>query len=221
MTRRGLESGRPRRTMAAMLRSLPLGLVAFTAAYLLAAVVGALMTGNAEFVLYLVVMLVVIAVLVAVHLKVRLHPVCLWLLSIWGLAHMAGGLIPIGDGAVLYDWHLIPGGLKFDQLVHAYGFGATTWLCWQILDRRRDPATPRTGVLVLAGFAGMGFGALNEVIEFVATRVLPETNVGGYVNTGWDLVANLVGVSVAVVLIALCDRDASRPTTPPGGRASG
>ena len=49
----------------------------------------------------------------------------------------------------------------------------------------------------------MGFGALNEVIEFIATLMVPNTNVGGYVNTGWDLVANMIGASVAATLIYL------------------
>ena len=51
----------------------------------------------------------------------------------------------------------------------------------------------------------MGFGAANEVVEFIATRVLPETNVGGYENTGWDLVSNTVGCLVAAVLIYALD----------------
>ena len=47
----------------------------------------------------------------------------------------------------------------------------------------------------------MGFGALNEVIEFAATQLLPNTNVGGYVNTGWDLVFNLLGSTIAACMI--------------------
>jgi hypothetical protein len=47
----------------------------------------------------------------------------------------------------------------------------------------------------------MGFGAFNEVIEFAATQTVPETNVGGYVNTGWDLVSNMVGSFIAAGLI--------------------
>ena len=43
----------------------------------------------------------------------------------------------------------------------------------------------------------MGFGAANEVVEFIATRILPETNVGGYENTGWDLVFDLIGAVIA------------------------
>jgi hypothetical protein len=68
---------------------------------------------------------------------------------------------------------------------------------------------PTFGLLVLAAAAGLGFGALNEVIEFVATLTMPETNVGGYVNTGWDLVANTVGATVAVLLIRQFTRGVS------------
>ena len=55
----------------------------------------------------------------------------------------------------------------------------------------------------VTNFPGMGFGALNEVIEFAATLTVPETNVGGYRNTGWDLVSNLVGTSIASIAIWL------------------
>ena len=39
------------------------------------------------------------------------------------------------------------------------------------------------------------------MIEFTATLLLPNTNVGGYVNTGWDLVSNLVGAVCAACWI--------------------
>ena len=61
---------------------------------------------------------------------------------------------------------------------------------------------PTLGTLTQCGAASMGFGGLNEVIEFAITLTLPETNIGGYINTGWDLVSNLVGVTVACLLIA-------------------
>jgi hypothetical protein len=47
----------------------------------------------------------------------------------------------------------------------------------------------------------MGLGALNEVVEFIATLFL-ETNVGGYRNTGFDLIYNTVGATIAAFLIA-------------------
>jgi len=65
---------------------------------------------------------------------------------------------------------------------------------------------PTFGVLILCMAGGMGFGALNEVVEFIATLVLPDTNIGDYTNIGWDLVANLVGASVAAVAIAFKHR---------------
>ena len=52
-----------------------------------------------------------------------------------------------------------------------------------------------------AASAGMGLGALNELVEFIATLLIPETNVGGYLNTGWDLVANFVGATLAAIII--------------------
>lgn len=190
-----------------------LPVASFTAAYLALALVGALVRGNAEFIFYIVVLLVLVAVVWRVDRAIRLSPGALWGLSIWGLAHMIGGLVaaPAGwpaavtEDAVIYNVWLIPGRIKYDHLVHAWGFGITTWVCWQGLSaairRRGGDPSPTAGLLVLAAAAGLGFGALNEIIEFAATLLVPETNVGGYRNTGWDLVSNLVGATLAVLLI--------------------
>lgn len=190
-----------------------LPVVLFNAAYMLAAVMGAVVQGNREFIFYIVVMLVLISVIGAVHRSVRLTTSLLWAFSLWGLAHMAGGLCPLpsgwpynGNNEVLYSAWLIPNLLKYDQIVHAYGFGITTWSCWHILSHAlRQPdggaVRPTFGILTLCAAAGMGFGALNEVIEFIAVLTIPNTNVGGYENTGWDLVSNLVGATIAAVII--------------------
>lgn len=188
------------------------GVVGFTGAYLAAAAVAAVVTGNLEFVFYILILLLLIAFVWVVHRSVGLSRGVLWALSVWGLLHMAGGLVaapegwPIaGDKRVLYSLWLVPGLLKFDHLVHAYGFGVTTWACWQglrsALATRGAVARPGFGLLTLAVAAGLGFGALNEVVEFAAVLLVPDTNVGGYVNTGWDLVANLVGAVTAAALI--------------------
>jgi len=188
-------------------------IIGFTAVYVIAAAVLAAARGNAEFIFYIVVMAVIVLGLLAVHRRVGLSHGLLWCLSLWGLLHMAGGLIPIPKSwhtedvpSVLYNLWLIPETLKYDQVVHAYGFGITTWLCWQalsarVLDEHGYPLRPTAGLMVLCTAAGIGFGALNEVIEFFATLTLPKTNVGGYVNTGWDLVANLVGSGAAALII--------------------
>lgn len=191
-----------------------LPVIVFNALYMAAAMVSSIRRGNHEFLFYIVVMLVLIGVMALVHRRVHLTTSLLWAFSVWGLLHMAGGLVPLpagwpynGEHAVLYSWWLIPDFLKYDQIVHAYGFGITTWLCWHGLSRsvrgpQGEPLRPTGGLLLLCAAAGMGFGALNEVVEFIAVLTLPNTNVGGYENTGWDLVANLTGASLAACLLA-------------------
>ena len=137
--------------------------------------------------------------LVVVRLDIRfdLGTPLLWALAGWGLVHMAGGIVPLDDDRVLYNARLGIDLIRYDRLVHAFGFGAATFACGKVL-RHWLPAgrfdlTP-TGLVVLAG---MGVGGINEIVEFFATLVLEDTNVGGYDNTGWDLVFDLLGALVA------------------------
>jgi hypothetical protein len=187
---------------------------AFTGLYLVAASAVAVVLGNDEFLLYIVVMLVLTVVVWLVHRSVLLPAPLVWALSVWGLTHMSGGLLPLpadwpidGNIRVLYSLWLVPDLLKYDQVVHVYGFGVATWVCWHgirtAITSRGGIAAPTFGLLVLAATAGMGLGALNEVIEFVVTLIVPETNVGGYINTGWDLVANGIGAVGAATIIYL------------------
>lgn len=189
---------------------MPLAVVLFTLAYLLPAIAVAISTRNGEFVFYSVVMVILAGVVIVIHRNCQLSQPVLWGLSLWGALHMAGGLVPIpeswpsnGPNRVVYSWWLIPDVLKYDQVAHAYGFAITTFVCWSGFSAavRSLPGSPQLqptfGLLVLCAAASTGFGALNEVIEFAATLLLPHTNVGGYVNTGWDLVSNLVGAILA------------------------
>lgn len=188
-------------------------LIAFSAIYMLLAILEAIRQGNSEFVFYIVVMVVLITSLALVHQRVNFSQGVLWGMSCWGLLHMAGGLIHMpesltenGSQPVLYSWWIIRDWLKYDQLVHTYGFGITTWVCWQILRSniiKQTGLTPEAshGLCILSAAGGMGFGALNEVVEFIATLTIPETNVGGYNNTGWDLVFNLIGCALAAIII--------------------
>lgn len=123
----------------------------------------------------------------------------LWGLGIWGLLHSAGGIIQIGD-AVLYNvsWGIPV--VRFDRLVHAFGFGTATIACWQVLRQRVHIERVTPAVSSVVGLAGMGVGAVNEVVEFAASR-LAETNVGGYLNTGWDMVFNTIGCTAAAIWV--------------------
>lgn len=180
----------------------------FTYAYLLIASVLSWRTSNWEFVLYVMVVLIVGLLVLNIHRKVRFSSGILWCLSAWGLAHMLGGLLTIpeslpinGDTYVLYNLWLIPNFFKYDHFIHGYGFGITTWVCWQVLSPIVVGTKEYVSEIVLAVLAANGLGALNEIIEFFAVLWIPNTNVGGYVNTGWDLVFNLLGSCVAALVI--------------------
>ena len=60
----------------------------------------------------------------------------------------------------------------------------------------------RRELVILAVGAALGLGALNEVVEFLATLAHHGAHVGGYWNTGWDLACNVIGVGAAGLVIA-------------------
>jgi hypothetical protein len=132
-------------------------------------------------------------------------------LSLWAVGHLAGGIVGIGDDRTLYN-AVLPGGLHFDNAVHFVGFG-TAGLAWWEATRPWLPATAGrpVGVWVAVWLAGMGVGALNEVLEFVFTLLVEDTNVGGYHNTGRDLIANMLGAAVAATIAAVRHRRAHQP----------
>lgn len=184
----------------------------FTFAYVLAFSIWFIAVGNWEFVVYVLTMVLLMA-LIGFSLRTAAYPIpMLWALSIWGLAHMAGGGMPV-DGSVLYNlrlWALVENDnlfiLKYDQLVHAYGFGVTAWLLWYLLVRHFPVIRNTMTSYVFPVLASMGLGALNEMIEFLAVLSVPDTNVGGYYNTALDLVFNGLGAVVVICVVAWFER---------------
>jgi hypothetical protein len=193
----------------------PTVILIFTFFYMAIIGLSALRSGNRDLVSYLLVMSTLVSAISIVQVRSHLSRPLLWCFSIWGLMHMAGGLVRIpafwpynSPHDVLYSLWLIPHKLKYDQIIHAYGFGITTWLCWQILgngfqaSQGRKPV-PSFGLISLCIAGGMGFGALNETVEFIMMIMMPGTNIGGYENTGWDLIFNMIGSLFAGFLICL------------------
>jgi len=171
--------------------------------YVPAFTVIALRNLNFEFVLYVGVILIVGAWVVRKQRSVRFDLPILWGLTIWGLLHMAGGNIRVGDD-ILYGLQLIPVVLRYDELVHAFGFGTATLVCHHLLKPcLRDGLDRWRTLSILIVLMGSGLGAINEIIEFIAVKTLPETNVGGYDNTLWDLIFNLIGGLLAVGWLTL------------------
>lgn len=173
----------------------------------------ALQRGNIEFLMYVVVILVVGGLILWKQHKVKFNKSILWGLTIWGFLHMAGGNVRVGDG-ILYEVILLPlvdrvvgDGerlviFRYDQLVHLLGFGIATLVAHHLLRPYLRERIEHGGTLLfLVVLMGSGFGALNELIEFTAVLIVPETGVGGYYNTLLDLCFNLVGGVLAVIYL--------------------
>lgn len=190
-------------------------LTAFVILYMLILSVLALRQGNTEFLMYALVMVVFITTTIFLHLRIRFSPTVLWLLAIWGFLHMLGGTVPIDPqftdsfraatnpddqptSAVLYSLRYFPNLPRYDQFIHTFGFFSATLGCFEAV-RTLLNARKSVPLAIIAALMGIGLGALNEVIEFFAVLTMPDTNVGGYTNTAWDLVANTIGASLAAV----------------------
>lgn len=164
---------------------------------------------NYEFVGYIGVIVLVLTLILFTNKKVKYPNFVLWGLTIWGAMHMAGGGVTLKNGDILYKLILIPisdvyGIFRYDQLVHIIGFAVATLLMFVLLKPHlKEKKTGWVALGIVTVMAGLGLGALNEIIEFTATVLVPDTNVGGYINTSLDLVADLVGALIAMIWIRL------------------
>lgn len=143
----------------------------------------------------------------------------------WAVAHLAGGLIELDADRALYN-AVLARHLRYDNVVHFVGFGVAGVAAWEAIRPRllrRDVAPLAARVTVW--LFGMGIGALNEVLEFaVALNVeesnVEESNVGGYLNTGRNLIAKMLGAAAAAWSpSAGSARGLSRPGVKSSGRS--
>lgn len=181
-------------------------LVIVNALYLLAFGVLAFMTGNGEFLLYVFIVVGVASMLLWSLPYTKMPSWLLWLLTLWGFGHLAGGLWPTSYG-VLYSNILIPivgepyNVLKYDQFLHLYGFIIASMGLWYIL---RPQLANRHSPFVIAFFiffTCLGIGGLNEVMEFFVTVLFAVNYVGGYENTALDLLSNAVGSLIGSLIV--------------------
>ncbi|MGH8959290.1 MAG: hypothetical protein ACRDVK_11535 [Acidimicrobiia bacterium] len=170
------------------------GLLGFIGAYYVGFLILGVVNRNEQVVFYAGFIALAFLGLLYWDSRRRFSQLVLWGLALWGAMHMAGGMIPIDGARVLYNVQLLPF-LRFDQLVHAIGFGFAGLAFWESVGQQ-----PGSGALMVL-MGGLGFGALNEMIEFLITRFVPDTNIGGFENTGWDLVANTTGATIAAMWV--------------------
>tara|TARA_Y100000310_G_C20478798_1_gene713702 strand:+ start:216 stop:821 length:606 start_codon:yes stop_codon:yes gene_type:complete len=178
----------------------------FNLAYIITFLIYYLSIKNYEFLWYIFVVIFFFFLIALTLGKTKFDYFILWGLSLWGFMHMMGGGF-IFNGETLYKF-VIPifqSGdieiLKFDQIVHFFGFAVTTLIGYHLLKPHLNKMWNRGTIYFLLILVGMGAGALNEIVEFIAVVSFPETGVGGYYNTGLDLVFNAFGAIAGVLII--------------------
>lgn len=183
-----------------------LGILAFTVAYVLWFGWEYLQTFNYEFVAYATLVLIIFGVLYATLHVTKFPMYIIAGLSIWGLLHMMGGTIQVGEG-ILYGYRIYPffdgGGdfyiLKMDQVIHAFLYGVVALMFLHLLRNVVGIKTHVFFIALTAVMASTGVSVINEILEFSAVLLLPETGVGGYHNTMLDMCFNMGGAIVAVL----------------------
>ncbi len=121
----------------------------------------------------------------------------LWMVSLWAVFHLAGGLAPnpTGETEILYGMWLINGVLRWDQAVHGFGIAAATAT---LIVAARKTERP-----IVWGFAiAQGVGLVNETAENIFAVFVEDSNVGDAVNTAWDLGWHLIGGAAVALWIA-------------------
>jgi hypothetical protein len=167
---------------------------------------------NYEFIIYVGVIIFFAAVFVISNNKIFYPNGVLWAMAIWAFLHLAGGAISI-NGIRLYDIILIPLSknypvLRYDQFVHIIGFGAATTVMFYLLKPMlKNYAEHPAALFIIIVSAGLGIGAFNEIVEFIISALVPQSGVGGYLNTSLDLVSDIIGSIAAYVVIRLAEKD--------------
>lgn len=168
-----------------------------------ALLIWALLSQNFEFLFYGLTTLILVALLNVGDRHFHFSHKVLWGFNLWIILHILGGLLPVGD-SVLYSFVIIDlvgepySILKYDQLVHAYCYFIAALLIWHIVRSISLPDASFISLAMITVLAANGIGGLNEIIEFLATVFIPDTNVGGYENTAIDIVSNFLGACLAV-----------------------
>ncbi len=163
---------------------------------------------NYEFIGYVGVIIFFLVLILLTNKKVDYPNFVLWGLTIWGIMHMLGGGLLLKNGTMkLYAIILVPISkayniFRYDQLVHIIGFGVATLLMYILIKPLLKPNLKKwTAISIVVVMAGLGVGAVNEIVEFTTTVFVAKTGVGGYVNNSLDLVADLIGAILAMIFI--------------------
>jgi len=175
----------------------------FTGAYIIFFTLAAFARKNYEFLYYAIIMSSLIVLIVLYYKKLHLTSTILVSLSVLGLMNLAGGNVYI-YGTRLYDFWIIQGILKYDNIVHVLSIFVATFIAYSIVNPHLNLKIKYQPALfsLLLILIGLGIGTVNEIVEFGAVVFLgAQEAVGDYFNNALDLVFNLLGSIIAVFFI--------------------
>lgn len=176
----------------------------FTIYYLLLFTILAIIKHNYEFLFYTFFMSIMIIMVVLYHKKIHLSFYLMVGLTLMGALHIYGGNIYI-NSIRLYDYWLIDGIFKYDNLVHTIGIAIATIVAYNILNPHLDEKLKHNRILLslILILIAMGIGAMNEIIELLAVVFLnASSQVGDYMNNALDLVFNMIGSMLACLFLS-------------------
>lgn len=169
--------------------------------------------GNNEFRNYIVFMIASIVGLLIFDRRYKFSPKIYWGVFACYLLDISGEAIAI-NGVRIYELILIPLSssfpiLRYDQLVHLLCSAIATILFFEIAKPYvKDFRKAWPLLLLILFFAGMGVGAISEIVEFHSALTVTKAGVGGYLNTALDLIFNAIGVAIGLLFTGIFGRSA-------------
>ncbi len=148
-----------------------------------------------EFFVYAVVILGAIAVGWRLCRGFRVPSLLLFSAQVGIILHFAGGLAILGNER-LYDQIIF--GIRYDKYVHLINAFVFTFLVHRMPWRQMYPARWFGDLASLVTV--LGLGAVIEIVEYAVTLTVVNNGVGNYDNNMQDLIANVCGASLAVIV---------------------
>lgn len=179
-------------------------IVIFTALYLIFFVLVAFFHHNYEFMFYSFIIAVLIVFAIIYNKQLNLNILTIILLVILLMLHALGCNIYL-SGAKLYDTWLMPGILKYDNIVHFFGGAVAAFLVyyWLVPNLSRSLLKNKIFLFIALIIAAMGLASFNELSEYSAVVLFNNTGVGDYKNNSLDFFFNFLGSSITLLYLII------------------
>ena len=175
----------------------------FTVSYLMLFLVIALHNNNFEFLYYTFVLSILIFIVVIYYQKMRLTSNLIAGLVLVGAMHVLGGNVYL-FGTRLYEFWLIKGFLRYDNVVHFIGSYVATLVAYNFLYPHLDTRKKhhKFWLALVIVLMAMGIGVFNEMLELIAVVFLDaQQQVGDYMNNAIDLFYNFLGSVISCAIL--------------------